>query len=308
MKRKMAIIFCVFCMIGTMYAQQAPQFTQYMYAAQILNPAYIGSTESFSTSLLYRTQWVGFSGAPKTTSFTLAAPMDRNNKMALGLSVLHDEIGPSKQTTATIDYAYTIEFYGNRRLAFGLKAGTSVLDIDFLKLNVYSSSDPAFKNNIDYRWQPHIGAGVYYYTSRFFSGVSTPNFLETKYFAQNNNQQTIAAQRMHMYWFSGYVVELSESIKAKPTFLLQAVLGAPLQWELSMNLLFYDRFQLGAAYRSSSEIVAIAGFQILDSWFVGVGYDRHVGGLDHYNDGGYELVLQFKMPVKRNRYLRNRFY
>lgn len=298
----------VFYFVGTMHAQQEPQYTHYIYATQLINPAYISSKDYLSSNLIYRTQWLGISGAPKTASFTVDAPMDKNKKMALGLSVLHDEIGPAQQTTVTVDYGYKIKLHADRRLAFGLKVGTSVLDIDFQKLNAYSSEDPTFQNNIDNRWQPHIGAGMFYYTPKFFSGISTPNFLETKYFVQNNNKQTIAAQRMHMYWLSGYILDLTSDIKFKPTFLLKATLGAPLQWDLSANLMFFEKLQLGAVYRSSFTLAAIIGFQIVDTWFIAVAYDRHLGGLDSYSDGTYELVLQFRLFNKKNCCPKNRFY
>lgn len=298
----------VFCIVGAMYAQQEPQYSQYVFATQLINPAYISSKEYLSANLIYRTQWVGISGAPKTASFTVDAPMDKNKKMALGLAISHDEIGPSQQTTVTVDYGYTIQLQTDKRLAFGLKVGTSVLDIDFQKLNAFSSQDPTFQNNIDNRWQPHIGAGMFYYTSKFFSGISTPNFLETKYFVQNNNKQTVAAQRLHMYWLSGYIYDLNMNVKLKPTLLLKATMGAPLQWEVSANFMFYEKVQFGAVYRSSTTIAAIAGFQIVNSWFIGVGYDRHVGGLDNYSDGTFDLVMQFRLVNRKNCCPENRFY
>lgn len=298
----------IFYVVGTMYAQQEPQYTQYIYATQLINPAYISTKEHISANLIYRTQWLGFSGAPKTASFTMDTPMDKNKRIALGLSVLHDEIGPAQQTTMTIDYGYTIQLQFDRRLSFGLKFGASVLDIDFQKLNAYSSTDPTFQNNIDDRWQPHIGAGVFYYTPKFFLGISTPNFLETKYFAQNNNKQTIAAHRMHTYWLGGYVIDWTSDIKFKPTLLLKATMGAPLEWDVSANFMFYEKIQFGVVYRSSASIAAVAGFQIVKSWFVGFGYDRHLGGLDYYNDGTYELIMQFRLFDQKNCCPKNRFY
>ncbi len=45
-------------------AQQDPQYTQYMYNTEVVNPAYAGSRDALSFGLLYRTQWVGLDGAP----------------------------------------------------------------------------------------------------------------------------------------------------------------------------------------------------------------------------------------------------
>jgi type IX secretion system PorP/SprF family membrane protein len=56
-------------------AQQDPHYTQYMYNMNVVNPAYAGSKENLSGSLLYRQQWVGLQGAPKTATFSLHSPV-----------------------------------------------------------------------------------------------------------------------------------------------------------------------------------------------------------------------------------------
>ncbi|MCK0132662.1 type IX secretion system membrane protein PorP/SprF, partial [Flavobacteriaceae bacterium F08102] len=44
------------------YGQQDPQYTQYMYNMNIVNPAYAGSRGTLSIGVLGRTQWVGLDG------------------------------------------------------------------------------------------------------------------------------------------------------------------------------------------------------------------------------------------------------
>lgn len=308
MAHKMFYIGWFFYFAGVMHAQQEPQYTLYNYATQLINPAYVSSKEYVSSNLIYRTQWLGFPGAPKTAAFTIDFPLGKNKMMGLGLSIVHDEIGPAQQTTVALDYGYTIPLGFDGKLAFGLKVGTSVLDVNFNKLNIYSSSDPAFQYNIDDRWQPHIGAGVFYYSPNFYSGISIPNFLETKYFDQGSNAQTIAAQRMHIYWLSGYIFKLNSEIKFKPTFLLKTTMGAPLHWEVSSNFMFYEKLQLGAAYRSSAALSAMAGFQIFTNWFIGVAYDYHFQSLELYSNGTYELMLQIRLFNQKKYRVENRFY
>src|SRR5690625_2283184 len=75
-----------------MFGQQNPQYTQYMYNTQVINPAYTASKESFSAGLLYRTQWVGLDGAPKTATFSADTPLGRYENMGLGINISH-EIG-----------------------------------------------------------------------------------------------------------------------------------------------------------------------------------------------------------------------
>lgn len=308
MMRKILLIGWLICFVGTLHAQQEPQYTQYSYATQLINPAYVSSKDYISSSLIFRTQWLGFAGAPRTAAFTIDSPLGKEKLMGLGLSILHDEIGPAQQTTVALDYGYTIQLSFDGKLAFGIKVGTSVLDVNFNKLNIYSSSDPAFQYNIDDRWQPHIGAGIFYYTPNFYSGISTPNFLETKYFDQGSSTQSIVAQQMHIYWLGGYIVDLNSDIKFKPTFLLKTSMGAPLQWEASTNFMFNEKLHLGMAYRSSAALSVLAGFQISNNWFIGVAYDYHFQSLELYSDGTYELVLHFRLQGQKRYRANNRFY
>src|SRR5699024_5798336 len=293
-----------------MQAQQDPQYTQYMYNTQVINPAYAGNREMLSLGLLYRTQWVGVEGAPKPATFSINSPVGRLENMGLGLSVVHDEIGPATQTDVAIDYSYSIPLTYKAKLSFGIKAGVDVLDVDFTKLNIYNPSDPLFQNNIDNRWQPKIGAGLYVNTDKWYVGLSVPNFLETKHFDRSNNSnfQSVAAERMHFFLIGGYVFDLSDSVRFKPATMLKAVQGAPLQWDVSANFLFHNKLTLGAAWRWDAALSAMAGFQISPGLFIGVGYDYQLTDIEKYSDGSYEIMLRFDIVDQIEKILTPRFF
>lgn len=293
-------------------AQQDPQYTQYMYNTQVVNPAYAGSREALSFGALYRTQWVGFEGAPKTGTFTVNTPIGALQNMGLGLSIVRDELGPAIESNVNIDYSYWINTSDNAKLAFGLKAGLDLLDVDFTKLNIFDSNDPRFQNNIDNKLQPQIGAGLYYYTDNFYAGLSVPNFLTTKHFDEssiaNTNVETVAAERLHYFLIAGYVFDVSDNLKFKPATLVKAVSGSPLQWDVSANFLLYDKFTVGAAYRWSAAMSAMVGFQASDEIFIGFGYDYQTTDIEDYSDGSYEIMLRFDLFKKPERVLTPRFF
>lgn len=300
------------------YSQQDPQYTQYMYNTQVINPGYAGSKGALSFGLLGRTQWVNFDGSPKTGTFTLNSPIGALENMGLGLSIVHDEIGPAIESNINVDYSYTIQTGDIGKLAFGLKAGVDVLDVDFTKLNVADGGD-IFDQNIDRKLAPQIGAGLYYHTDRFYAGLSVPNFLETKHFDKgsidaivNNTSnfagQTTAAERMHYFFITGYVFDLSENLKFKPASMVKIVNGSPLQWDLSANFLINDKITLGASYRWSAAISALAGFQISDTMFMGFGYDYQSTDIERYSNGSYEVFLSFDIFNKPERVLTPRFF
>mgnify|MGYP001953756020 CR=1 FL=1 len=230
-----AIFLLIFSVKG--WTQQDPQYTQYMYATQVVNPAYVGSEEALSFNLLYRTQWVGFEGAPKTGTFTVGSPIGNLDDMGLGLSIVRDEIGPAIESNVVVDYSYAINLSLNSRLAFGVKAGFDILDVDFTKLNIGDPDDPFFQNNIDNRFQPQVGAGIYFNTQKFYAGLSVPNFLETKHFDEaeitSSDFSRVAQERIHFFLITGYVFDVSENFKFKPAAMVKATHGSPIALDIS---------------------------------------------------------------------------
>jgi type IX secretion system PorP/SprF family membrane protein len=293
-------------------AQQDPQYTQYMYNTQIINPAYAGSREALSFGLLGRMQWVNLEGAPKTGTFTVNSPIGLYDNMGLGLSIVHDEIGPATETNVTADYSYSIDVSMNGELSFGLKAGLNLLDVDFSKLNIFNPNDPFFQNNVDRKLQPQIGGGMYFNTDRFYIGASVPNFLNTKHFDESSlegtNEDGVAIERLHYFLIAGYVFNLNQNLKLKPATLFKAVSGSPLQWDLSANFLFNEKFTVGASYRWSASVSAMLGFQVSDSIFLGMAYDYESTEIESFSDGSYELFLRFEFFKKSDRILTPRFF
>jgi len=295
-------------------AQQDPQYTQYMYNTQVVNPAYAGNRDVLSFGLLYRTQWVGLEGAPKTATLTADSPIGSLENMGLGLTLVRDEIGPSVETNVTVDYSYSINLSQKSELSFGLKAGIDILDVDFSKLNIADEGD-IFESNIDNKVEPQIGAGIYYNTNKFYAGLSVPNFLTTKHFDESDIEDieggaeaTTAADRLHYFFIAGYVFDLGENLKLKPATFIKAVSGSPLQIDLSANFLFSEKFTVGVAYRLDAAISAMLGFQVTDQIFMGFGYDFETTDLQRYNDGSYEFMLRFDVFNKPERVLTPRFF
>ncbi|MER3317446.1 MAG: type IX secretion system membrane protein PorP/SprF [Allomuricauda sp.] len=308
---------CLFALVFlsvmcTISAQQDSQYTQYMYNTQVVNPAYAGSREVLSFGLLGRKQWVNLEGSPETGTFTMNSPIGLYDNMGLGLSIVYDKIGPAVESNVVVDYSYSINLSYNTKLAFGVKAGLDMLDVDYTKLTLSEQNDPYFQSNVDNELQPQVGAGLYLNNDKFYAGLSVPNFLNTKHFdessLENADTDDIAIERLHYYFISGYVFDLNENLKFKPATLVKYVSGSPLQWDLSANFLINEKFTLGASYRWSASVSALAGFQISNSIFAGIGYDYQTTDIEAYSDGSYEVFLRFDIFNKSDRIITPRFF
>ncbi|MBL4888204.1 MAG: type IX secretion system membrane protein PorP/SprF [Flavobacteriaceae bacterium] len=310
----MALLIGVILCFNTQmsWSQQDSQYTQYMYNTLSINPAYAGSREGISILGLYRNQWVGLDGAPETQTFSIHAPI--GEKIGLGFNIINDEIFISNETYFDINFSYKINLSVDGQLAFGLKAGGHLLDIDPSRANTgpFDKDDIFSTFNIDKKFSPQIGAGVYYYSSNFYLGFSVPNILTTKHFddsgiSDNSFNSVTAEERLHYNLITGYVFNLNNNLKFKPAALVKWVTGAPLQVDISANFLFNEKLTLGAAYRWDAALSALAGFQISDSLMIGFAYDRETTELKEFNDGTYEVFLRFDISSRR-RMISPRFF
>ncbi len=293
-------------------AQQDPQYTQYMYNTVAINPAYAGNRGVTSIVGLHRSQWVGLDGAPRTQSLSIHSPIGEG-KVGLGLSVVNDALGPAQETYIGVDFSYTINTSDEGRLSFGLKGGGHILDVDFTQLTLFDNTDPRFSQNIDNKFSPIIGAGLYYHTDRFYAGLSAPNLIQTEHFEDSNNtngESFVAKERINYYGILGYTFDISDQVKFKPSTLVKLVSGAPLQVDLTANFLIREKLHLGAAYRWSAAFSGLVGFQVSDSMLIGLAYDRESTDLGNtvYNDGSFEVFLRFELFNKYDRILTPRFF
>ncbi|TVZ52874.1 type IX secretion system membrane protein PorP/SprF [Dokdonia sp. Hel_I_53] len=295
------------------YAQQDPQYTQYMYNTVVINPAYAGNRGVTSIVGLHRSQWVGLDGAPRTQSFSIHSPVGEKN-VGLGLSIVNDALGPAQETYFGVDFSYTINTSDNGRLSFGLKGGGHLLDVDLSKLNIADRSDPRFSQNVDNKFSPVIGAGVYYHGEKFYAGISVPNLVETEHFDRSTNDNSsssfVEQERLHYYGIIGYAFDLTDQLKFKPSAMVKAVTGAPLQVDATANFLLMEKLHMGIAYRWDAAWSGLVGFQVSDSMLIGLTYDRESTDLGNtvYNDGSFEVFLRFELFNEYDRMLTPRFF
>lgn len=286
------------------YAQQDAQFTQYMYNTININPAYAGSRGVMSIFGLHRTQWVGLDGAPTTNAFSVNTPIN-NSRLGLGVSLVNDKIGPTNENNFSVDVSYTLPMNETYKLSFGIKGTANFFNLDTNDLNPQDPGDDHLQP-IDSKFSPNVGAGVYLHSDKFYAGLSVPNFIQTT--AYTDNDYSINKEAINYYFITGYVFDLSPSVKFKPALLTKLVQGAPLQIDASANFMIYDRLVLGAAYRWSAAVSGMVGFQITDGLFAGYGYDQETTELKNYNSGSHEIFLRFELFRKFDRITTPRFF
>ena len=301
------VCFKAMLFILNSFGQHDPQFTQYMFNTVTVNPAYAGSKGHKVITAIGRVQWLGFEGAPVTQHLTYDAPIGESG-LGLGVNLVNDKIGPSNEVNFNTNLSYTIKINEHRKIAFGLRLGGRVLNTNWAQANVIQEESLS-QNNVNGKFLPTIGTGVFYYDKKWYMGLSVPNFLRTEYYDLNNvGKGIVTFERMQFYFISGYVFDLSETIKFKPATLVKGISGSPLSLDISANFLFNDKFRMGMSWRWGDSVSTLLGFQVSKSVLIGYAYDLTTSNYNLINNGTHELMLRYEIFNKLLKYKSPRFF
>ncbi len=280
--------------INKLHAQQDAQYTQYMYNMSVINPAYATDDDTtLNLGGLYRAQWVGAVGGPKTGTFFAHTPLSK--KVEVGLSVVNDNIGDVvSDTNLFLDFAYVLKF-GKNKLSLGVKAGLSFYEVDFDGFQLTDPNpDPAFANNIS-RVFPNVGTGVYYFSDNYYIGLSAPNLLQSKHLEKTDGIYTTGVEEIHYFLTGGYVFTISDNFKLKPAFMAKSISGSPSSFDVTLNALFNNNFELGVAHRLDDSFSGLVNFRILPDLRLGYAYDHTISNLGRFNSGSHEIFILFDL-------------
>lgn len=289
------IFICLFVQFHLItMGQNTPVYSQYLINGLLINPAYAGSRDVLSTVVTYRDQWAGFQGAPVTQTITGHMPL-QNKSLALGVIITNESIGIINNTGIFGNYAYRVRL-SSGMLAFGFKAGVDLFKENDSQLNIKDQGDYVFTNKGSYVL-PNFGAGVYYYNSNYFAGLSLPTILSYKespggnsYNAYNN------AQNYNFMFFGGCLINVSDGFKLKPSTLIQYALNSTFQYDLNINaiLLKDGILSFGTSYRANNAIVGIVEVQLNTQLKIGYSYDYNLNTLGTYSGGSHEITIRYE--------------
>ncbi len=277
--------------VAPAFAQQEVMVSQYMFNGLFLNPAYAGSHGYTSTSMLHRTQWLQMEGAPRTSMAAIDGSL-MHGRMGLGLSIVHDQIGVTRETDVAAHYAYHLKVSDLSRLAFGLKAGMSIYSARLSDLTIWDTNDQVFANNINNRKVGKFGFGLYWYDASSYIGLSVPTIhaidkglqaqiagLKERYFTQ------------HYYLHAGKVFPLGEYLDIKPSTMVKYTPNVPLEADVNCNLLYRERIWFGVGYRTGDAFIGMLEYQVNPQMRIGYAYDMTTNRLRNYSSGSHEVML-----------------
>ncbi|PST83385.1 hypothetical protein C7T94_12475 [Pedobacter yulinensis] len=305
MRNFFKIFLFILGLISTAQAQQDAMYSQYVFNMMAINPAYTGNRNAISASAFYRSQWSGIDGAPRTGNVTVQSPLN-GERMGLGIQVFDDRLGITSTTGAIGSYAYHLTLNNEAKLSFGLQASAMQYKANYGSVDLGSGAaiDPAFSQNVS-KTIANAGAGAFYHTEKFYAGLSALDLLPNKL---NENTELSARQVPHFFFTTGYVFPVGEDFKFKPSVLVKAVKGAPVEGDIQATFWIKDFISVGGLYRTNADVSGLLGIQVSPQFYLGYAYDASTTALKRFNSGSHEIMIRYEFSFDRNKILSPRFF
>jgi len=301
--KKLATVlaFCVSVLI--LHAQDDPHFTHYMFNQLVVNPAYAGSKDAAHFMALYRNQWQGVDGAPKTINIHGHQPFF-NNKAGIGLSLMSDQIGFTNSLFLDASYAYRFKVNEKGKLALGIKGRLEHVRMDWTQADPAHLQDGNIPEVAATKLSPNFGAGAFYSDDKFYVGLSAPVLLKTSIYSDDIQNTNIRSLRTY-YLIGGYLMEVNKNLKFRPSIMFSHNPTAPLDININASFIFLDVLWLGAGYRMGDALDAMIGYQFNPQWRAYFSADFTTSGLRDKTYGSFEVMLEYTLLKEEDPSLNN---
>lgn len=316
MKNTFYLIIFLFIAVSAT-AQQETNYTFFMYNQQAYNPAYVGSIGHGSFMALYRNQWTGFEGAPKSQLVSFQSPFF-NERVGIGATVSHFEMGITNNWTANLAYSYKLQLSDDWGMRLGLQGVFRYQGINFNDEKVVLSvlNDPSIKTGGQVEnYDGNVGLGLYLtYKELFYFGASVPNMYPND--ISLNTSSTIdnpAQYSPHFYVNMGGRIPFNDNVVASPNVLVKYVTNAPIDIDMNLNLIFYNRFVAGISYRfgssgTSESLDLLMMYQISSNLGLGLAYDYTLSEIKDHSAGSYEIMLRYDLGGEKDNLENPRYF
>lgn len=289
------VLLLVLLSADFLFAQQDPQFSQNMFNKLGNNPGFSGSRGVVATSVLHRSQWMGFSedgSAVSTQNFSVDAEIPFLNG-GVGLNVVKDNIAQFSNLGLQASYAYRVKL-GIGQLGLGMSVGMYQSGVDGTAFNPAQTGDDAIPLNSVSGSKLDLGAGAYFNTQDMYIGVSSTHMSEP--IVEWSDGQKYPLTR-HYFLISGYYYEINSVLSLNPSIYLKSD-GATSQLDINTNLIYNNKMWSGVTYRLDEGLVILAGMNINKDLRFGLGYD-----VNFVNNMGnsFEFMLGYNFKIKTDK-------
>lgn len=285
------------------FAQQDPQFTQYMFNNLYLTPAYAGVDGVTQLTAFHRSQWLGYEssfgdgGAPTTQMISFNTPIFKLHS-GFGAYITRDQLGPQNNSEIQAMYAYHLGIKDNK-LSFGIKAGIYSQSINFAMYRPVQLPDPLLNPSKESQIRPDLGVGVFYRSEKYYGGFSINHLLRSEFDFGIDSARN--ALENHMNFSAGYFYEVNFDLKISPTILVKTDFKE-YSFDIGIIATLKDKMWAGLSFRQSEAANVMLGYSFLKEKSLKFGYaiDVIVKDKEAKENFSHELMLSYQLPVVVN--------
>ena len=287
--KKLLFLIITIAFANTMQAQHESQYTHFAFNRMAYNPAYAGSKEDLTVGALYRHQWSGVLGAPRTINAFVHTPFF-NKKCGAGLSIYGDQIGATNTMSVALDYNYKIQMAGGT-LSIGLRGEGEYGSMDFSQIDPTDVSDNLITSAqaTPSRITPNFGAGAYFSTKKYYIGLSVPRLLKKNTLYA---KQPIGRDIRSAYLTGGVILPVSNNVKLVPSAMISYNASTPTEFDFNVNAVFMNTLWLGGSLRVNDSFAALMQYQLSGQTRLGMSYDFTTSALRKSSKGSFEIMLE----------------
>lgn len=303
---KNILIFLFIVLFGSsLFAQNDIQYSQFFFNKLAFNPAYAGSREALTLGAIYRHQWSGINGAPRTASVYAHLPF-LNNRNGAGLSIMNDQIGRVNVTNTDLSYAYHIPMGKNGKLGLGVNARFEYGQIDWSNTEVIDAGDDIVPSSGESYTKPNFGVGLFYSNKNFFLGLSVPQLLRNSLYFEYNEE---SYNHLRSYYLMGGVMlKMSDVVWFKPTAMISYSPNAPFELDVNASFLFLEKIWIGASYRKDDALSGVLQYVFSPQFKAGIAYDFTTSELQNYTSGSWEFLMEYTFKYENEGKQHLRFF
>jgi type IX secretion system PorP/SprF family membrane protein len=306
---KKELLLAVLVIMGTaLKAQYSPQVSYFMYDHLRTNPGSAGSNDMICATGMYRSQFDGFEGAPKTPYLEVEAPFKLLGTLhGVGFSAYNDVWGNNNDINFSLSYAYRISV-GDGTLGIGLQGG-----------GIQSKITPNWRypggdqpGGASDQYIPGgdadgmtfiMAAGLFYRTEDIYFGASVINLNNPKVKSTSQSGTTTSEYNLarQFYVTAGYSMQLTNpAYEIKPAVLLKSDFVAT-DMDLNLTLMYNKKIWGGVSYRTGEAIIGMVGLELMENLKVGYAYDFATSAITKYSSGSHEVLINycFKIGVEK---------
>ena len=293
MKKIISLSICLLSLVS--YGQQTPQRNLYGYNKYAINPAYAGASGCTQINFSHLNQWVKVEGAPLTSMISANGLIGKS--LGVGGQVLVDQIGMIQQVSAMGSLSYGLTIGKTHNIRLGASIGYNQYRIDASDAIAFENGDPIIEGGEQAGGTVNSNIGILYQWKNLEISVGAQQLI------QSTSNMSFAGidgfgLRRHLNGLVAYNQKIGNSWMLTPSIYTKGTNNG-YQLDINADATYNKYISGGIGYRTSVGLIARAGIQVQDLFFIGYAYETPMSNIASYSSGSHEILLGIKFCKKK---------